>query len=341
MSNDHGRLALAATERAADPGGLDDDTLRTAYTHMVRSRLLDERIWLLNRLGRARFWVSAMGHEALQVGLGMALRPGHDWVAPYYRDLALSLVVGMTPRDHLLAALARADDPNCGSRQMPAHYSSRRLQIISTGSCVATQLPHAAGVALASKMRGEDAVTVTTVGDGGTSEGDFHEALNFAAIHTLPLVCVVENNGLAISVPLRKQMPPVDIAEKARAYGIPGVTVDGGDVVASLLVCREAVERARRGEGPTLIDGRVQRLADHSSDDDQKRYRSSADIDADKRSDCLIRERATLEESGVLRPGDAEEIRAAVMRELDRALDEAEAAPMAAADTAHRHVYGE
>jgi len=340
VRNDQGQVALAGADQA-EPARLDEDALRAAYHHMVRSRLLDERIWMLNRLGRARFWVSAMGHEAIQVGLGMALRPGHDWVAPYYRDLALSMVLGMTPKDHLLAALARADDPNCGSRQMPAHYSSRRLHIVSTSSCVATQLPHAAGVALASKMRGEDSVTVTTVGDGGTSEGDFHEALNFAAIHALAFVCIVENNGLAISVPLRKQMPPVDIAEKARGYGIPGVTVDGSDVVASHRVCVQAVERARRGEGPTLIDARVQRLADHSSDDDQKRYRSAEDIETDRRRDCLVRTRATLEAEGVLRPGDAEETRAAVMRELDRALDEAEAAPMAGPETAGRYVYGE
>lgn len=338
MNQDPARSTAVAGGGVTAP---DAELLRAAYTHMVRARLLDERIYLLNRLGRARFWVSGMGHEALQVGLGLALRPGHDWVAPYYRDLALSLVLGMTPRDHLLAALARADDPNCGSRQMPAHYSSRRLRIISTGSAVATQLLHGVGAALASRMRGEDAVAVATVGDGGTSEGDFHEALNFAATRRLPFICVVENNGLAISVPLRLQMPAVDIAEKAAGYGIPGVTVDGGDVVASHLACREAVERARRGEGPTLIDGRVQRLVDHSSDDDQKRYRSVAEIEEVKGQDCMSRVRAGLEQGGVLRPGDAEEIRAAAVRELDRSLEEAEAAPMAEPLTALDHVHGD
>ena len=177
------------------------------YRHMLRSRLLDERLWVLNRQGRAPFWISAEGHEAVQVAFGMNLKPQYDWVAPYYRDLALTLVLGMTPKDHILSVLQRAADPNSGGRQMPAHYGCRRLNIISTGSSVGTQLIHACGIALASRMRGEDAVTFTSIGEGGTSEGDFHEALNFAATHKLAVIFLVENNGFAISVPWQKQMP--------------------------------------------------------------------------------------------------------------------------------------
>jgi hypothetical protein len=224
--------------------GIDAGTLRAMYRHMLRARLLDERIWVLNRQGVVRFWVSGMGQEAIQVALGMHVRPGIDWVAPYYRDLALSLVLGMTPRDQLLAALAKADDPNTGGRQMPAHFSSRRLNIISSGSVVATQLIHAAGIALASRIRGEDAVTVVTTGEGATSEGDFHEALNFAAIHHLAVVFVVQDNGLAISVPTSRQMPTPDVADRAAGYGIPGVVVDGTDPVASYQRCGEAVNMA-------------------------------------------------------------------------------------------------
>src|SRR5690348_15033688 len=138
------------------------------YRHMVRSRVLDERMWLLNRQGRAAFWISGMGHEAVQVAIGMTLRPGHDWIAPYYRDLALVLTVGMTPKHHLLSILAKADDPNSGSRQMPAHFGYRPLNIISTGSPVATQLLHAAGIGLAIKMAKTDQVCVTGVGEGST-----------------------------------------------------------------------------------------------------------------------------------------------------------------------------
>src|SRR5205807_7744684 len=197
-------MAVAKTARAQETG-LDADAMRAMYRHMVRARVLDERLWVLNRQGRAPFVISCQGHEAAQVGIAMALRPGYDWVAPYYRDLALTLVLGMTPLDHLLAVLARADDPNSGGRQMPAHYGCRRYNIITTGSSVGTQLLHATGIALASRMRGEDAVTFTSCGEGATSEGDFHEALNFAATCRLAVIFVVENNGFAISVPWEKQ----------------------------------------------------------------------------------------------------------------------------------------
>jgi len=326
---------------AKDEAGLDAGTLRELYRNMLRSRLLDERMWVLNRQGRAPFWISGMGHEAVQVAFGMNLRPGYDWIAPYYRDLALTLVLGMTPKDHLLSVLARADDPNSGGRQMPAHYGCHRLNIISTGSPVGTQLLHAAGLALASRMRGEDAVAFTSIGEGGTSEGDFHEALNFAATHRLAVLFVVENNGYAISVPWEKQMPTPDVADRATAYGIPGVVVDGGDAMACYRVAREATERARRGEGPTLVEAKVLRLTSHSSDDDQRRYRSLEVLEEEKQRDGVLRFRAQLEELGVLKPGDAEEMRAELVRELDRALDEAEAAPQPDPDTVLRHVYAE
>lgn len=324
-----------------DPAGIDAETLRTMYRHMLRSRLLDERMWVLNRQGRAPFWISGMGHEPVQVAFGMNLRPGHDWVAPYYRDLALTLVLGMTPKDHLLSVLAKADDPNSGGRQMPAHYSCKALNIISTGSPVATQLLHAAGIALASKIRGEDAVTLTSVGEGGTSEGDFHEALNFAATHRLAVLFLVENNGFAISVPWEKQMPTPDVADRAKAYGIPGVVVDGNDSIACMRVAREATERARRGEGPTLIEAKVVRLTSHSSDDDQRRYRNAEAIEAEKQHDGVLSFRTQLEELDVLKPGDAEEMRAELVRELDKALDEADAAALPDPATAELHVFAE
>ncbi len=333
-------MAITKSDTKAD-AALDAETLRTMYRHMLRSRLLDERMWVLNRQGRAPFWISGMGHEAVQVAFGMHLKPGYDWLAPYYRDLALTLVMGMTPKDHLLSVLARADDPNSGGRQMPAHYGDRRYNIISTGSPVGTQLLHAAGIAMASRMRGEDAVTFTSIGEGGTSEGDFHEALNFAATHRLAVLFLVENNGFAISVPWQKQMPTPDVADRAKAYGIPGVIVDGGDAIACYKVARDAVERARAGDGPTLIEAKVLRLTSHSSDDDQRRYRTAEDIEAERERDGVLRFRATLEELKVLSPGDAEEMRAELTRDLDKATDEAEAAPQPEADTAMRHVYAE
>ncbi len=237
--------------------------------------------------------------------------------------------------------LQRAADPNSGGRQMPAHYGCRRLNIISTGSSVGTQLIHACGIALASRMRGEDAVTLTSIGEGGTSEGDFHEALNFAATHKLAVIFLVENNGFAISVPWQKQMPTPDVADRAKGYGIPGVIVDGCDAIACYRVAREAVKRARRGDGPTLIEAKVLRLTSHSSDDDQRRYRTSEDLESDKERDSLLRFKATLEELGVLTASDAEEMRAELVVELNDATEAAEAAPLPAADTAMLHVYAE
>lgn len=330
-----------ANKDAQRATGLDAETLRTIYRHMLRSRLLDERMWVLNRQGRASFWISGMGHEAAQVAMAMHMRPAHDWLAPYYRDLAMTLVLGMTPRDHILSALGKADDPNSGGRQMPAHYGCHRFNIISTGSPVATQLLHAAGIALATKVRGEDAVTVTGIGEGSTSGGDFHEALNFAATRKLPVVFMVENNGYAISVPLEKQMPTPDVADRAKAYGIPGVIIDGTDPVQCYRVCGEAVERARRGEGPTLVEAKVIRLTSHSSDDDQRRYRSSEELEADKRHDCLLIFRQQLEEWGVLTSADADEMRAVLQREIDVATEEAEVAADPDPETLLRNVVAE
>jgi 2-oxoisovalerate dehydrogenase E1 component alpha subunit len=330
-----------AKEDAAQRAGLDADALRTMFRHMVRARVLDERMWVLNRQGRAPFVISCQGHEAAQVGIAMAMRPGYDWAAPYYRDLAVTLVLGMTPKDHLLATMARADDPNSGGRQMPSHFGCRRLNIITGGSPVATQVLHAAGAALASKVRGEDAVAMTSLGEGSTSEGDFHEGLNFAAVHHLPLITVVENNGFAISVPWDKQMPLKDVAERAHAYGMPGVIVDGGDPIACYAAMKEAVERGRRGEGPTLIEAKVARLTPHSSDDDDRIYKTREALAEEKKHDCVLRFRQHLEESGVLQPGDAEEVRAEIMREVDKALQEAEAAPLPSPESALLHVYGD
>jgi 2-oxoisovalerate dehydrogenase E1 component alpha subunit len=324
------------------PGSdLDAEFLVTMYRHMVRARVLDERMWVLNRQGRAPFVISGQGHEAAQVGMAMALKPGHDWFAPYYRDLALTLVLGMTPRDHLLALLARAADPNSGGRQMPAHYGHRPLNIISGGSPVATQVLHAAGAALAARVRGEDAVAYTSLGEGSTSEGDFHEGLNFAAVHQLPLITVIENNGFAISVPWSKQGHTKDAADRALGYGMPGVIADGLDPIACYRVMTEAVARGRSGAGPTLIEAKVARLTPHSSDDDDRVYKSREAVAEEKAKDCVLRFRRTLEEQGVLNPGDAEEIRAECMREVDRAQEDAESSPLPSPESLHLHVYGD
>jgi 2-oxoisovalerate dehydrogenase E1 component alpha subunit len=333
---------MAVTESApVGAAGLTRDRLREMYRDMVLGRLLDQRVLVLNRQGRAPFAISGQGHEAAQVGVGYALRRDYDWIVPYYRDISLVLVMGMEPRDQLLAALAKAGDPNSGARQMPSHFSSRQHNIVSGGSPVATQILHAVGVAQAFKYRREDRVVVVTVGEGGTSEGDWHEGLNWAAIHRLPVVFLVENNAFAISVPQSLQMAIEHVTERAAGYGMPGVSVDGGDVLAVYRAAVEAVERARSGGGPTLLEADCVRLQSHSSDDDQRRYRAAEDLEAMRRHDPLERFRADLESSSILADGDADQIRLECQRLIDQAQEEADQAPVPDPATAFLHVYGE
>ena len=333
---------MAVSESApAIAADLTQDQLRSMYRDMVLGRLLDERILVLNRQGRAPFAISGQGHEAAQVGVGYALRRGHDWLVPYYRDLTLVMVMGMEPRDHLMASLGRAPDPNSGARQMPGHYGSRAHNIVTTGSPVATQILHAVGVATAFKYRGEDKVVVTSVGEGGTSEGDWHEGLNWAAVHRLPVIFLVENNSYAISVPQSRQMAVAHVADRGPGYGMPSATVDGGDCLAVHAAAREAVDRARRGEGPTLLEAVCMRLQSHSSDDDQRRYRSPDDLAQMREHDPLERFRRQLEGAGVLSEGDADTIRKDCQRVIEAAQAEADAAAPPDPATALRHVYQE
>ncbi|HVC22100.1 MAG TPA: thiamine pyrophosphate-dependent dehydrogenase E1 component subunit alpha [Candidatus Dormibacteraeota bacterium] len=332
---------MALTESApVGVAGLTRDRLRSMYQDMLLGRLLDQRVLVLNRQGRAPFAISGQGHEAAQVGVGYALRRDYDWIIPYYRDISLVLVMGMTPRDQLLAALAKAGDPNSGARQMPSHYSSREHNIVTGGSPVATQILHAVGVAQAFKYRGEDKVVVASVGEGGTSEGDWHEGLNWAAIHQLPVIFLVENNAFAISVPQSLQMAVAHVADRAAGYGMPGQSVDGGDVLAVYQAASEAVARARSGGGPTLLEASCVRLQSHSSDDDQRRYRTAEDLDEMRRHDPLERFRADLESSSILAEGEADQLRQQCQAQIDEAQEEADRAPVPEPGTALDHVYG-
>jgi 2-oxoisovalerate dehydrogenase E1 component alpha subunit len=311
------------------------------YRDMLMGRLLDQRVLVLNRQGRAPFAISGQGHEAAQAGVGYALRRDHDWIIPYYRDITLALVMGMEPRDQLLAALAKSGDPNSGARQMPSHFSSRRHNIVTGGSSVATQMLHAVGVAQAFKYRREDKVVVASVGEGGTSEGDWHEALNWASIHRLPVVFLVENNLFAISVPQSLQMAVKHVSERAAGYGMPGESVDGGDVLAVYRAASEAVERARQGGGPTLLEADCVRLQSHSSDDDQRRYRTAEDLAEMRQHDPLERFRADLEASSILTPAEADQLRQECQSVIDEAQEEADQAPVPDPASALLHVYGE
>src|SRR5579884_1473041 len=274
------RLGTKASPPTTVSSRLSQAQLLDLYSTMILSRTLDERMWLLNRQGRGSFTISCQGHEAAQVGSAFAFRPGQDVIFPYYRDVGVVLTMGMTPRDLMLGFFARAADPSSGGRQMPNHFASAPHRIVSVSSPVATQIPQAAGAALAAKIRRESSVVAVYFGEGCTSSGHFHEGLNFASIHRLPVIFICENNHWAISVPQEKEMAVATVAERACAYGMSGVVVDGTDPLAVYEATAVAVERARHGSGPTLIDAQVCRLRPHSSDDDDRRYRPADDIES-------------------------------------------------------------
>ncbi|HEU5086402.1 MAG TPA: thiamine pyrophosphate-dependent dehydrogenase E1 component subunit alpha [Roseiflexaceae bacterium] len=331
----------APTSTLAIPEELGTDTLHEMYRFMLLARALDERMWVLNRAGKASFAVPSQGHEAAQVGAAFALQRGKDFVLPYYRGLAMSLVIGLSPAEILMAALARAHDPSSGGRQMPNHFGSRRLKIVSQSSVVGTQIPHAAGIGLAEKIRGGDAVAWVSFGEGTTSQGDFHEGINLAAVQRLPVIFQCENNDYAISVPMSRQMAVASVAERAAAYGIPGISVDGTDVMAVYRATRDAVARARRGDGPTLIEAHTVRLLPHSSDDNDRTYRSADELAEAKTHDPITRFRCELTEAGLLDEESDRTLRAEIAREIEQATEEAEQAPSPSPNSLLRHVYAE
>ena len=206
----------------------------------------------------------------------------------------------MTARDVLLGVLAKADDPSSGGRQMPSHYGSTQLRIISGSSVVATQLPHATGTAYAAKLRRTGQVSLVGFGEGASAKGEFHEACGFAGVHRLPVIFFCENNRYAISVPQELEMAVDNVADRAAAYGFPGVVVDGTDLLAVYQVVREAAERARAGDGPTLIEAKLYRFHPHSSDDDDRFYRSQDEVKAWRAHDPVARFEARLREIGAL-----------------------------------------
>jgi 2-oxoisovalerate dehydrogenase E1 component alpha subunit len=297
------------------------------YTAMLRARRLDERCWILHRQGKIAFHISGMGHEAAQVGIAFAMRRGADHLLPYYRDLTLVMACGMTPRDVMLGVYGKQGDPSSGGRQMPEHYALKDKNIYSISSPVATQVPQAAGVALAEKLRGGDRVVVTCLGEGSTNQGDFHEALTWAGVHQLPLLVVVENNEYAISVPMEKEMAISHVSDRAVAYGVRGITVDGLDPIATYHAAKEAIDLARSGGGTTLLETRVVRLTPHSSDDDDSTYRSKEDKAALKISDPLPKFRGRLMDAGILSQQHDRELDEQIVDEVNHAHQAAESAP--------------
>lgn len=329
------------TSEKIETVGLSEEQLLDIYYKMKLGRAMGERQRLLQRMGKGSITYSCEGHEGVQVGMAAAMTPGKDWLFPYYRDTAFVLALGMTPRDVLMSFFARGADINSGGKNMPSHFSSVPLRIVSEGAPVSTQVPHAVGAALAAKMRGVDEVAVTTFGDGGTSPGDVHESMNFAGVHKCPVIFLCEFNNFAISVPSRKQMAVENVAIRAAGYGFPGITVDGNDVLAVYAAAKEAVSRARAGDGATFIEAKTYRLVPHSSDDDDKRYRTAEAVTEATKKEPITRFAETLRKLGALDDTKDDDIAARVKSEVDDATDWAEAQPNPTPEEAMRHVYVE
>ena len=312
----------------ADPArvpALSPEELRQMYTGMVRSRLLDQRLLPLQRQGRIGFYIGATGQEAGIIAGAHAIGPD-DWFVPGLRETSAALYRGFPLRTHLAQIFGNENDLGQG-RQMPCHSGSRASKHIVMSSCVSSQLPHATGIAMAAKIKGRPDVALGYCGDGGTSEEDFHVALNFAATFKAPVVFVCQNNQWAISTPLSLQTVSSTIAIKGLAYGMPSLRVDGNDVFAMYVVIKQAVDRARAGGGPSFIEALTYRLGAHSSSDDPTRYRDEAEPAAWRQKDPLVRFRKWLADQHVL--SEAED--AALTQQLEQEIREGIAAEEAAA----------
>ncbi|TXC93417.1 thiamine pyrophosphate-dependent dehydrogenase E1 component subunit alpha [Metabacillus litoralis] len=320
---------------------LTNEDVLSMYETMLLARKIDERMWLLNRSGKIPFVISCQGQEAAQVGAAFALDRKEDYVLPYYRDMGVVLAFGMTAKELMLSAFAKAEDPNSGGRQMPGHFGQKKNRIVTGSSPVTTQVPHAVGIALAGRMQKKDLVTFVTFGEGSSNQGDFHEGANFAAVHKLPVIFMCENNKYAISVPYEMQVACEKISDRAIGYGMPGETVDGNDPLEVYRAVKDARDRGRRGEGPTLIEAISYRLTPHSSDDDDRSYREQDEVAEAKKNDPVLKFASYLKDLNILTEEIEKEIVERIVKLVNDATEYAEAAPYADPEHALKYVYAE
>src|SRR5437868_8468849 len=301
------------------------EVLLRLYREMVRLRTLDERMMTLQRQGRVGFYGACTGQEAATLASAIALEAS-DWIFPALREGGAMLLRGFPLVPYLCQIFGNAGDETKG-RQMPSHMASRSVNQVSWSSCIGTQLPQAVGAAMAARIRGDRTVVAAYMGDGATSSADFHVAMNFAGVFKPPVVFVCQNNHWAISVPTSKQTASESIAVKAVAYGFPGVKVDGNDAVAVYGGVKEAVDRARGGGGPTLVECETYRIGAHSSSDDPTRYRDEREVEVWRKRDPIERLRARLGADGLWTDRQDQELRARLLEEVNGAIAEAEKKP--------------
>jgi pyruvate dehydrogenase E1 component alpha subunit len=339
---DVGLLSVLQDDGSLDPAtdpGLTPELLLRAYREIKRLRLLDARMILLQRQGRVGFYGACTGQEATPIATALALEPG-DWVFPALRESVMMLVRGFPLRAYVAQVFGNAGDLLKG-RQMPSHMSGRQVNQVSWSSCIGPQIPQAVGAAWAAKLRGDATVVVGFMGDGATSEPDFHNAMNFAGVFKVPCVLICQNNHWAISVPAARQTASQTIAIKGRAYGIPSVRVDGNDVLAVYGAVQEAVARARAGGGPTFIEALTYRIGAHSTSDDPSRYRSQEEVDRWTRRDPLLRLRRHLVASGLVDDAGDTALEAELNAEIAAAVTEVEALGAPERETLFDDVYAE
>jgi 2-oxoisovalerate dehydrogenase E1 component len=316
------------------------DVLVKAYRLMLLSRRLDEKELILLKQGKAFFHIGGSGHEAIQVACALNLKPGYDWAYPYYRGLAFAVALGMTPEEIMLGELHRAEDVMTGGRQMPGHYGKRELNIPTQSSPTGTQFLQAVGTAIGAVREKTDQVVYVSSGEGATSEGEFAESLNWASRDRLPVIFVIEDNHYAISVPEWQQTAGGSIYEVAKGYeGLMRFKVNGVDFVESYVAAKEAVERARRGEGPSIIVADVVRLLSHSSSDDDRKYRSKEEIERDHARDPLTMMETLLTSEKILSNIEISAMHEEIKKVVDAAAEWAESRPLPDPGTVSLHVY--
>ncbi len=320
--------------------GLDKPALIRAYTFMLMSRRIDEKLLTMLKQGKVFFHIGGAGHEACQIAAAMALTPSFDWAYPYYRDLAFALAYGTPPEDIFLESLHRAEAPGSAGRQMPGHWGDPQLRIVARSSPTGTQYLQAVGTALGAVKAGSKEMVYVSSGEGATSEGEFHEALNWASREKLPVVFLIQNNRYAISVPVAQQTAGGSIYEVVKGYtGLQRFEVDGTDLIASYRVADEAVQRARRGEGPSIIVAETVRLYAHSSSDDQRKYRSGSELAQDLKRDPLPKLEQYLLAAGILSQSGIKEAQQKVFLKVDEVAQWAEGRPLPDPSSVTRHVY--
>jgi 2-oxoisovalerate dehydrogenase E1 component alpha subunit len=318
--------------------GLTDEQALEMYEYMLLARRFDERAILLQRAGKIVFHISGIGQETAQVAAAFAMKKQHDYFLPYYRDYGFVLALGMTTKDLMLSLFSKAEDPNSGGRQMSAHFGYKKHHIVTGSSPVATQVPHAVGLALSFKMKKQDRIAFVTFGEGSSNQGDVHEAFNFAGVYRLPVIFMCENNQYAISIPAHKQVAG-KVADRAAGYGFPGIRVDGNDILEVYRVVKEAKERALRGEGPTLIEAMLYRISPHSTADDDMVYRSKTEVDLHKQKDGIKQYRQYLFECGLLNEEMERTLNEKIMQEMNEATSYAEQAAYPKPEDTLLHVY--